>query len=158
MLKPTSQFFIKISLLILFYVGYFFIIAPIAREQISDFLVDISYRSNGGTVTALQKYENTYYVDGYSSFSQLDFEDVDQYYEGTDIMFADPRIIAMRKFLSDYNSPMYPYADIFVIEADKTGLDWRLVASISGVESAFGNVIPLETNNAWGWRGGPGGN
>jgi len=69
----------------------------------------------------------------------------------------DPRIVAMRKFLRDYNSPMYAYADVFIYEADKYGLNWRLVASISGVESAFGNLIPVDSNNGWGWRGGPGG-
>lgn len=28
-------------------------------------------------------------------------------------------------------------AETFVVEADKRGLDWRLLAAISGVESAF---------------------
>lgn len=77
---------------------------------------------------------------------------------GTGIKTSNPRILAMRKFLLDYNSPMYPYSDVLVTEAEATGLDWRLVASISGVESAFGNLIPHNgTHNAWGWRGGPGG-
>lgn len=70
---------------------------------------------------------------------------------------TDPRVLAMRKFLIDHYSPLYTYADIFVSEADKVGLDWRLVVSISGVESAFGNLIPYRSNNGWGWRGGPGG-
>lgn len=65
----------------------------------------------------------------------------------------DPRIVAMSNFLKDYHSPMAKSAKTFVTEADKYGLDWRLVASISGVESAFGNLIPTNTNNAWGWRG-----
>ena len=65
----------------------------------------------------------------------------------------DPRILAMSEFLADYNSPMQPYAEVFVLEADKHGLDWRLLASISGVESAFGNLIPSGSNNGWGWRG-----
>ncbi|HOV34492.1 MAG TPA: hypothetical protein PLS56_00670 [Candidatus Dojkabacteria bacterium] len=65
----------------------------------------------------------------------------------------DPRIVAMSNFLKDYHSPMAKSAKTFVTEADKYGLDWRLLASISGVESAFGNLIPTNTNNAWGWRG-----
>jgi hypothetical protein len=65
----------------------------------------------------------------------------------------DPRILALNKFLSDYHSPMAQYSNVFVSEADRYGLDWRLVASISGVESAFGNKIPSNSNNAWGWRG-----
>ena len=75
----------------------------------------------------------------------------------TNIQTVDPRIIAMNKFLINYNSPMASYAESFIVEADKYGLDWRLVASISGVESAFGNITPTDTNNGWGWRGGPGG-
>ncbi len=71
----------------------------------------------------------------------------------TKIRTDDPRVIAMQKFLLAYNSPMYPYARNFVEEADKYGLDWRLVVSISGVESAFGNLVPKGTNNGWGWRG-----
>lgn len=66
---------------------------------------------------------------------------------------VDPRVIAMNKFLTDYHSPMANNAETFVREADKYGLDWRLIASISGVESAFGNLVPAGTNNGWGWRG-----
>lgn len=73
------------------------------------------------------------------------------------IKTTNPKTLAMRKFLLDYSSPMYPYSNVLVEEAEKYGLDWRLVASISGVESAFGNLIPPGSNNGWGWRGGPGG-
>ncbi len=69
------------------------------------------------------------------------------------IVTSDARIVAMRRFLMDYNSPMYPYAKSFIIHADEYGLDWRLAAAISGVESAFG-TIPVRANNAWGWKGG----
>lgn len=75
----------------------------------------------------------------------------------TGVTTIDPRVVAMRKFLIDFHSPLYPYSDVFVETADKVELDWRLVASISGVESAFGNLIPYRSNNAWGWRGGPAG-
>ncbi|MFA5633753.1 MAG: hypothetical protein WCY00_02140 [Candidatus Dojkabacteria bacterium] len=71
----------------------------------------------------------------------------------TRFLTLDSRILAMNKFLTDYQSPMANYADVFVSEADRHGLDWRLIASISGVESAFGNLIPRGTHNGWGWRG-----
>lgn len=71
----------------------------------------------------------------------------------TKIFTIDPRILALNKFLMDYHSPMASYAETFITEADRYGLDWRLVVSISGVESAFGNIIPRGSNNAWGWRG-----
>lgn len=75
----------------------------------------------------------------------------------TGLSTVDPRVLAMRQFLISHYSPLYPYSETFVKEADKSGLDWRLVVSISGVESAFGNLIPYRSNNGWGWRGGPGG-
>ena len=71
----------------------------------------------------------------------------------TNFLTLDPRILAMNKFLSDYQSPMANYADVFIVEADRYGLDWRLIAAISGVESAFGRLIPRGTYNGWGWRG-----
>lgn len=71
----------------------------------------------------------------------------------TKFFTIDARIVALNKFLIDYHSPMAQYAQTFIDEADKYGLDWRLVASISGVESAFGNLIPAGTHNGWGWRG-----
>ena len=86
-------------------------------------------------------------LDSYSSDA-----DYPEYIEG------DTRVLALREFLRDYNSPMYPFAHVFVREADKYGLDWRLVASISGIESAFGQYVPQKAGysyNAWGWTGNP---
>jgi len=71
----------------------------------------------------------------------------------TKYYIEDPRVLAMSEFLTDYNSPMQPYVETFITAADDSDLDWRLVASISGVESAFGNIIPDNTYNGWGWRG-----
>lgn len=71
----------------------------------------------------------------------------------TDIKSEDPRVIAMQKFLLDYNSPLYQSSKMIVEEADKFGLDWRLVVAVSGVESAFCKTIPRGTYNGWGWRG-----
>ena len=68
---------------------------------------------------------------------------------------TDPRVVAMRNFLVSYQSPMAGDAEVFIKEADRYGLDWRLVASISGVESAFGNLIPPGSYNGWGWKGDP---
>jgi hypothetical protein len=76
----------------------------------------------------------------------------------TNIKTEDTRVIAMQIFLLNYNSPMHPFAKTFIVQADKYHLDWRLVAAISGVESAFGNITPKglgrkQIHNAWGWKG-----
>lgn len=69
----------------------------------------------------------------------------------------DGRAVVMHAFLIEYNSPLAPYSDVIIAEADKHNLDWRILVSISGVESRFCKVYPAGTYNGWGWRGGPGG-
>ena len=66
----------------------------------------------------------------------------------------DYRVENLRKFLEKYNSPLAVYADEFVIYADINALDYRLVPSITGVESTFGKHIPFESFNAYGWANG----
>ena len=67
------------------------------------------------------------------------------------IPIVDSRVIKLQKYLEQYNSPLAEYADVFVREADKNGLDWKFVAAISGVESTFGKHIPPYSYNGWGW-------
>lgn len=68
-------------------------------------------------------------------------------YENT----VDVRVNVLEEYLKLYDSPLAPYSQTFVREADKYKLDWRLVASISGVESTFGHFLPQNSYNAWGW-------
>jgi len=63
----------------------------------------------------------------------------------------DNRAKILKKFLDKYNSPLAQYSNVFVKKADDYNLDWRLVASISGVESTFGKHIPYNSYNGWGW-------
>jgi hypothetical protein len=64
---------------------------------------------------------------------------------------ADPRIAKLRSFLKFHNSPAADDAAIFISEADKNNLDWKLVAAISGLESTFCQAIPSQSYNCWGW-------
>ena len=63
----------------------------------------------------------------------------------------DMRSKILKDFLKEKNSPLADYADVFVENADKYNLDWRLVAAISGTESSFGIAYPQGTYNGWGW-------
>jgi len=63
----------------------------------------------------------------------------------------DHRAQILRNYLAAHNSPLAPYAENFVAEADKNGIDWRLVAAISGLESSFGEHIPPDSYNGWGF-------
>ncbi len=109
----------------------------------------------GSTLTPLEGFAQgkETVISGPDSFS-LGIKSANQ---NSGVVTIDPRILAMQRFLLDNGSPMAPYANTFIQEADKYGLDWRLVASISAIESIYGNLIPYQSYNAWGWRGGPGG-
>jgi len=69
-------------------------------------------------------------------------------------VFSEYRVLLLREFLNRYNSPLTPYAPEFVAKADEYGIDYRLVASITGVESTFGKRIPYKSFNAYGWANG----
>lgn len=66
----------------------------------------------------------------------------------------DYRVENLRNFLAKFDSPLVPYSQDFVDYADLYGLDYRLVPSISGVESTFGKQIPYKSYNAYGWVNG----
>lgn len=66
----------------------------------------------------------------------------------------DCRVLALEKFLSQYQSPLERYAGVFVENADKYQIDWKLVPAIAGVESTFGKHIPPGSFNAYGWNNG----
>jgi hypothetical protein len=63
----------------------------------------------------------------------------------------DKRVRIIREYLESLDSPLAPYANTFVEQADKFNLDWRLVVSIAGIESTFGKRVPKNSFNAWGW-------
>lgn len=67
------------------------------------------------------------------------------------LAWQDERVDQLRDFLNSLNSPLAQNAPHFVSEADRLGLDWKLVAAIAGVESTFGKHIPTASYNAWGW-------
>lgn len=80
-----------------------------------------------------------------------------EYGIGSGIASMDGRAAALNKYLRDQGSPLTPYSELIVRQADIYKLDWRLVPAISGIESRFCRITPVDTNNCWGWRGGPGG-
>lgn len=69
----------------------------------------------------------------------------------THVVEPDTRAEIIRVYLNSHSSPLEGEADHFISEADRLGLDWRLVVAIAGVESTFGKQIPRGSYNAWGW-------
>jgi hypothetical protein len=66
-------------------------------------------------------------------------------------LLVDKRVTHLRAYLESHNSPLADDAEVFIREADRHNLDWKLVAAIAGTESTFGKHIPPGSHNAWGW-------
>ena len=64
----------------------------------------------------------------------------------------DLRESILRRFLKDNHCPAERYAGVFVAEADAHGLDWRLLPSLSILESGGGKHA--HGNNLFGWANG----
>lgn len=64
----------------------------------------------------------------------------------------DLREAILRKFFNENHCPAEPYAGVFVTEADTYDLDWRLLPSLSMVESTCGKFA--RGNNLFGWDNG----
>ena len=62
----------------------------------------------------------------------------------------DPKAQVLAAYLEKRNSPLQYHAQDFIDAANLYNLDWKLVASIAGVESTFGQFIP-GGYNGWGW-------
>ncbi len=153
--KPFTQTrAFRITLLLLFTLIYFFLLSPQLEKSLSMSMLNSLRKNKSFTLNYLTPlYGQEIYTNEYSINTLIGSDITKEVVNKGNIQTEDTRVIAMQKFLFDYNSPMYPNAKTFIAEADKYGLDWRIVAAISGVESAFGNLIPRGTHNAWGWRG-----
>lgn len=64
---------------------------------------------------------------------------------------SDGRVEKIRQFLSQYNSPLEPYASDIVEAADEYDLDYRLIPAIAMQESNLCKKIPNESYNCWGY-------
>jgi len=64
----------------------------------------------------------------------------------------DPRQEALRKFFQKADCPAQQYSGVFIDAADRYDLDWRLLPSLSYVESTGGKQA--HNNNFFGWDSG----
>jgi hypothetical protein len=70
---------------------------------------------------------------------------------GTNVIAADSRALLLESFLTQYHSPLAPYADLIVRHADENGIDFRLTVAIAMCESNLGKHMPTQDSyNAWG--------
>ena len=67
------------------------------------------------------------------------------------VVEKDNRAEILKLYLEQYGSPLADHADTMVKQADANNLDWKLVASIAGLESGYGIQIPGGSYNGWGF-------
>jgi hypothetical protein len=65
---------------------------------------------------------------------------------------ADPRLETLRKFFAKTGCPAIHYVKSFLEAADGYALDWRLLPSLSFIESTGGKTA--RNNNLFGWDSG----
>lgn len=149
--KFGNSSIIRVCLLLLLFWIYLLTISPKIEGYITENFASFARENSTEEINSLTPvFDIHVYAGEYNLSGSLDSGKLSS---RTKFTTLDPRVLAMSKFLTDYQSPMANSAEVFIEQADLYGLDWRLVASISGVESAFGNLIPKGTNNGWGWRG-----
>jgi hypothetical protein len=74
---------------------------------------------------------------------------VQQYHSSPEVKQNDPRLRSLEKFFGDRDCPLRDVAKDFLIAADQNHLDWRLLPSISFIESSGGK--DYRNNNVFGW-------
>jgi hypothetical protein len=74
---------------------------------------------------------------------------VQQYKLAPQVKQNDPRLSRLQKYFGDRDCPLRDSARDFLIAADQNQLDWRLLPSISIIESSGGK--DYINNNVFGW-------
>src|SRR5580693_9427471 len=74
---------------------------------------------------------------------------VQQYHASPVVKQNDPRLSRLQKFFGDRDCPLRDSAKDFLVAADQNHLDWRLLPSISIIESSGGK--DYTNNNVFGW-------
>jgi len=69
----------------------------------------------------------------------------------TGLIVKDARVEVVRQFFAKYKSKLEPFAQNIVDQADKYGLDYRLLPSIAMQESNLCKKEPAGSYNCWGF-------
>jgi hypothetical protein len=72
-----------------------------------------------------------------------------QYHAGVTVDQNDPRLHRLKQFFAERDCPLRDAAADFLVAADQNALDWRLLPSISIIESSGGK--DYRNNNVFGW-------
>lgn len=130
------------------------IIAIIAIFFTFSFISNLYYNSNGKEIEGGNNSgENSVvYANEYTNIEQINVEEIAESVQtiSQDQIYHNNRVEKIRKYLSNRGAPLAKYAEDFVDAAEHYGIDYRLVAAISIIESSGGKNT-FRPYNAWGW-------
>lgn len=95
-----------------------------------------------------------YKIGGVSAFGQnVFYRAIPEAGSGAVINLAstDARVEVLKEFFTRNNSPLLPYVEKIVQDADQYGLDYRLIPAIAMQESNLCKKIPKDSYNCWGY-------
>lgn len=97
-----------------------------------------------------KKYSSKTYFAPFKSISYAALPSSESNFQ-TEIIQKNAKVEMLRQFFAKYNSPLEPYAQNIVSEAEINGLDFRLLPAIAMQESNLCQKIPHESYNCWGF-------
>jgi hypothetical protein len=121
----------------------FFGMAPIVLLLLIFTYLVVLYHSHTNPAT-------TAYLPPSQTVSYAALPTTDTQYDG-DVVSSDARSEMVRQFFEKYKSPLEPYADEVVNQADAYNLDFRLIPAIAMQESNLCKRIPAGSHNCWGF-------
>lgn len=116
----------------------FFVAAPLLLVSL---IVFYSYLSYSSYIVKSNSFNSRLVQTAYASQDVL----------GEQTEQEDTRVEMVRQFFARYQSPLEPYAQDVVYEADYYNIDWRLVPAIAMQESNLCKKAPKDSYNCWGF-------
>lgn len=86
------------------------------------------------------------YVNLFQTYAQNE-----KLYDKNSIPNQDFRVLVLKKFFTNYKSPLAEVAEEIVLNSDLQGIDYALIPAISMQESQGCKVIPPGSHNCWGY-------
>ncbi|MDD3474875.1 MAG: hypothetical protein PHP08_03175 [Candidatus Dojkabacteria bacterium] len=130
------------------------IIAVIAIFFIFSFISNIYYYNTGREIDNENNSgsNSVVYANEYSNIEQVNVEEIEENVQtiSEEQVAYNNKVSKIKKYLSSRGAPLADYAEEFVKAAEYYGIDYRLVAAISIVESSGGKYT-FKPYNAWGW-------
>lgn len=143
----TTKYTLKLNKIILFSTTLLLALGFLFKAQERVF----TFNSNTGVVLATFNPTPTTYIK--NNTKELEYSQVSKKLESLNV--DQQKVNKVRAYLAGRRSPLAAKAEYLVKMAEEFGIDYRLVAAISIIESS-GGIHTYRPYNAWGWGGAAG--